>query len=191
MQSFAQLLRDGVLSAGFTDLGGGSVHPMPKDWWFTTDPLLRFRTWSIDPKDPFNNAVELPCWIWVEQKGLGALLEQMGRDFNNWGPVFDEQAWLASQPTYDEPTGAGRPSKTAHILKMFRDRVGRDEVLERVAWEGKAIHEADAGNSGRATAKTCEDRIRKYYNQIQRTQNGKIANKGAMLKVLDEAINSF
>ncbi|WP_394728191.1 hypothetical protein [Altererythrobacter sp. GH1-8] len=201
MHDFTKLLQDGDLTAGYSLLGGGAVTPMPPDWWITTTPNLRYLTWSIDPDDPFSERQDLPCWIWIETGSLSRLLDNRYRASKGWVSLETlEQQKLEAQEQYEalserlssDPTTAGRPSKTEHILRLFKERVARGVVCERASWEGRAIYEADVGNPDRALAKTIEDRIRPHFNLIVRKKDSRvITNLKEVLASIDKALNGF
>jgi hypothetical protein len=71
-QAVASAAYEGHLLTGYRPIQGGSVTPMPAEWWDTEDIFLRFRTWSVDPTpgNEFSDRLDLPCWIWVEATSL-------------------------------------------------------------------------------------------------------------------------
>lgn len=217
VDAFLRLLVSGDVKSGYSRVGGGRVEEMDPDWWRTDDPLLRFRSFSIDP-DPaqiYSDRIDLPCWIWVDAESLGLACDLARRERNGWGPppptsfeprteTYVEENGKIQHWVYDEtgsvtiyseeappPSswGPGRPTKTPRIRKLFADRLRAGTVKERVSWEGKAIWEADRDNPDRADPDTCADRIRDYFKMIRRSETGVIVNVAEILEAMDYPIN--
>jgi hypothetical protein len=181
---FSRAAFEGRFLTGYAKLGGGMVTPMPRDWWQTTDDeLLRFRSFSVDPDAPFEHRPGLPCWIYVEQESFIDHCDRVARKRRGWPEEVPDCGDVITFSLREE-TARGRPRKTDRVLEIFGERVKAGTVAERCAWEGKAIHDADAPNERRATAKVCSDRIRPFFNMIEKTPDGKIANADAILQAL-------
>ena len=68
------------IRTGFGRVGGGStLEPMPVEWWALENERLRFKSWSIDPLDPFSEAINLPCWIYVREDDANMYLDKLWR----------------------------------------------------------------------------------------------------------------
>lgn len=84
VEQFIDACRFEFLFTGHRRIGGGGpVEPIPSHWWDTEDIFLRFRTWSLDPADELSSNVDLPNWIWVEERGLKVLCDQIWRRSND------------------------------------------------------------------------------------------------------------
>ncbi|WP_422057978.1 hypothetical protein [Sphingomonas sp.] len=75
---FCEQARDGNLITGLRRVGGAdAVLGMPREWWDVEDPLLRFRSFSIDPADRLADGPSLPFWIWVAADSLETILARI------------------------------------------------------------------------------------------------------------------
>ena len=212
VRAFNSVMTSGEVKSGYSTIGGGAITLMPPEWWRTDDPMLRYRTFSIDPADPFSDRLSLPCWIWIEDNGLRRAGDRLYRERKGWGPMpeppplprteqylrddgqvetwsFDHNgAASIAVSSPQPPTKAGRPSMTTRIHKLFADHLRAGSVAERVAWEGEAIRREYGGDKP-PKAETCADRIRKFYNMIVRDNEGRVLNAGAVLDAMSYPIN--
>lgn len=75
---FCELARDGNLITGLRRVGGADeVARMPREWWDVEDPLLRFRSFSVDPADRLATGPALPFWIWIDTDSLETILARI------------------------------------------------------------------------------------------------------------------
>jgi hypothetical protein len=180
-EAFSKALITGQMQSGFSRIGGGAVTPIEPDLWRTDDLLLRFRTFSFDPGDPFTERVDLPCWIWIETEGLRHVCDLLKRERNGWGPPppkpkprtetylaedGSEQLWiydedrLVSVETVDPSASSsaikkgkvGRPTVVPLIEAVFAKHLRAGTVEERVAWEGVAISKEVADDLANASS---------------------------------------
>jgi hypothetical protein len=213
--AFTAVLSSGEVKSGYSLIGGGAVTEMPKSWWLTDDPMLRYRTFSIDPDNPFSESTSLPCWIWIDDHSLKIASDRLFRERMGWGPLpeptppgprieyylneegkietyeIDHEGVIVSVSIGGPQSAknkAGRPSMTTRIFKLFADHLRNNSVAERVAWEGEAISR-EYGGENPPKAATCADRVRPFFNMVERTTDGRIINAGAVLEAMRFPIN--
>lgn len=137
-QGFVDSCRLEHLRTAYRPRAGGGLTDIPSEWWELDDIMLRFRSYGIDPSEPFSDAIPPPCWIWVESASLDAACNVLRRRKyrNNGEPklipmggqfdgVFDAIEFL--RPFLPEITGPispqGAPEGAAELLNLLR--VGR------------------------------------------------------------------
>lgn len=82
--SFGSALRSGRLRAGYGHKAGGGVTQMEPELWYTSDPALRYRHFDFNPDDPFADAPDQPCWLFVHADDY----EKLYHDIKAWRAQF-------------------------------------------------------------------------------------------------------
>lgn len=207
------VLLSGEVKSAYSTIGGGGLTPIPSEMWRTDDPLLRYRTFSFDPADPFSERPDLPCWIWLEAASLANAADRLKRERRGWGPLPEPpplprvernlrddgtvEVWsydadgvltVATEQTSQHHGAAGRPAAYPHTLKLFADRLRTGKVAERVAWEGVALSK-EYGTEKPPKPATCEGHVREFFNMIRRDSSGSIVNAAEILEAMDYPIN--
>lgn len=137
-QGFVDSCRLEHLRTAYRPRAGGGLTDIPSEWWELDDIMLRFRSYGIDPSDPFSDEIPPPCWIWVENVSLHESCNVLRRRKyrHNGEPklvpmegqfvgVIDAIQFL--RPFLPEITGPispqGAPEGAAELLNLLR--VGR------------------------------------------------------------------